>query len=100
MWEIWEKRWQVHNFSALAIYLKTNETAQSLFEEISQQFIGHIVLGHGDYEGNPKYGFSEFAILIHPKSWNELFGTEAVIAIYQYALARLYKLGGSINAIF
>lgn len=93
--KIWEKRWQRHNFSALAIYLKANSAEQE-----TETFVGHAILGHGDYLGDPNYGISEMALVIHPHFWNANYadpdqetgianqtgiGTEVVRAVQAYA---------------
>jgi Acetyltransferase (GNAT) domain len=84
---IWLDRWNTHFFSAMKI---TDKTSAS---------IGHIILGHGDYESSDR-GWSEMAIVIHPHYWNSKFkdteqdiglaemqgvGTEVVQAIVDYA---------------
>lgn len=85
---IWLVRWDKHPFSAFAVLDKTENTV-----------IGHAILGHGDYEGNPKKGCSEIAFVIHPDYWNHLYtpkelggakgkqgiGTETVAALVHYA---------------
>lgn len=93
--KIWENRWQKHNFSALAIYLKADSTEQG-----TEIFVGHAILGHGDYLGDPNYGISETALIIHPHFWNAKYadsdqeigianqtniGTEVVRAVRAYA---------------
>lgn len=62
----WAERWKEHNFSALAIYHKT---------EASTEFVGHAILGHGDYDGSSQ-GFSEIAYITDPKFWNHSHGNE------------------------
>lgn len=55
----WVKRWSLHPFSALAIV-----------DDLSKKVIGHVVTGHGDYEGNFENGWSEMALVIDPRFWN------------------------------
>ena len=96
----WVERWKIHPFSALAIFLKQTD-------KVAQQFVGHVVLGHGDFEGDPNHGWSEAAIIIDPKYWNAAYaasnegvgaaglkgiGKEAVEAVAFYAQA-LYEKG-------
>lgn len=59
----WAARWQQHHFSAFAVFLKSEDDSES-------SFVGHVVLGHGDYEDNVENGWSEVAIMIDPKFWN------------------------------
>ncbi|MBI2742603.1 MAG: GNAT family N-acetyltransferase [Chlamydiales bacterium] len=64
----WIKRWQSGDpFGGMAIYLK--ETGE---------FVGHIVLGHGD---NP--GESSLAGLGNARFWNSGYGTEAAVALVE-----------------
>lgn len=85
--KIWLDRWNKHYFSAMKINDKSGAS------------VGHIILGHGDYE-SPDRGWSEMAIVIHPRYWNSKFkdenqeigvaemqgiGKEAVQAIVDYA---------------
>jgi hypothetical protein len=66
------------------------------------QFVGHVITGHGDYEGKLVDGFSEMAVVIKPEYWNSDFkdegkgigikgqkgiGTEVVRAAVAYAKA-------------
>jgi hypothetical protein len=61
--ETWVKRWTVHSFSALAVVDKKMQKA-----------IGHVISGHGDYEGNRNTnGWSEMAFILHPAYWNSDF---------------------------
>lgn len=86
---IWLERWNKHSFSALKISDK-DSGAQ----------IGHVILGHGDFEDDIDIGFSEIAIVISPPFWNSRFkdlskgigtqnmegiGTEVIKAIVAYA---------------
>lgn len=74
----WTTRWNERDpFSGLCVRdKKTNE------------FIGHIVLGHGDRPGQ-----SEIAFLFHKKFWNQGFGKEAVTAIIQDYAPELIRRG-------
>lgn len=56
---IWLKRWNEHPFSALAIV-----------DAKMKKVIGHVVLGHGDFEGDLRKGNSEVACVIDPAYWN------------------------------
>src|ERR1700722_8586306 len=68
----WVKRWRENDpYSALAIF--TRDTGE---------FIGHIVLGHGDDPGQ-----SEIAFLLLKRYWDHGYGTEAVMAVvHDYAV--------------
>lgn len=66
----WQERWKVHPFSALAIFRKT-------IDNHNRDFVGHAILGHGDYEGNPESGFSEAAIILTPSYWNADFADKS-----------------------
>lgn len=87
----WKQRWKIHPFSALAIVEKKHK-----------KVIGHVVLGHGDFEGaeNIHQGWSEVAYIILPQYWNSDYqdkdkeigtmgykglGTEVVEAVMVYA---------------
>lgn len=94
----WIKRWDIHPYSALAVV-----------DRVSKQVIGHMVLGHGDWEGDRANGWSEVAIVIHPNYWNYLksnlkndvgsafkhhMGTEAIRAAVAYAKVLRERLEG------
>jgi RimJ/RimL family protein N-acetyltransferase len=70
----WVNRWQRHNFSAFAI------TARKTGE-----FLGHAVIGHGDYEGDINNGWSEYAIALKSEAQNKKVGTEVTEALVNYA---------------
>ncbi len=79
----WAKRWKENDpYSALAV-----------FKNDTDEFAGHVVLGHGD---NP--GESEIAYLFMKNCWKQGFGTEAVTSVVrEYApatVAKGYTLGG------
>lgn len=57
--KIWLERWNEHSFSALAIV-----------DNKDKKVIGHLISGHGDYEGNFTKGWSEVAVVIDPAYWN------------------------------
>jgi RimJ/RimL family protein N-acetyltransferase len=75
--KIWVERWRHRDpYSALAV-----------FKQGSDDFVGHVVLGHGDAPGQ-----SELAYLSMQKYWNQKFGTEAVSAIVkEYAPATVQE---------
>lgn len=81
--DIWINRW--HN--------KDPYSGLSIFKSDTNDFIGHIVLGHGDEPGE-----SELAYLFHQKYWGKGYGSEAVNAVVkEYAQATIkenYKLEG------
>jgi len=63
---VWTDRWKTTDpYSALTIFSKA-----------SNEFIGHIVLGHGD-----KPGEAEAACVIHEQFWKQKYGTEAAAAL-------------------
>lgn len=64
--QIWHERWKLHSFSALAVV-----------DRQVQKVIGHVISGHGDYEGNLNTGWSEIAYVIEPAYWNCDFKDEA-----------------------
>lgn len=74
--QIWTDRWKNKDpFSALAVFKKdTNE------------FIGHIIIGHGFRPGESELGFAFVA-----EEWNKGYGTEAVSAILQHYALELVK---------
>lgn len=62
----WAKRWAQNDpYSGLAV-----------FKNNSNEFIGHVVIGHGDDPGQ-----SELAYLFKKNYWNQGFGTEAVNSV-------------------
>ncbi len=71
--DIWVKRW--HNkdpYSGLAV-----------FKSDTDDFLGHVVLGHGDTPGE-----SELAYLFNHNYWGKRYGTETVTTIVkEYAPA-------------
>lgn len=87
--KIWLDRWNQHSFSALKITDKATGAN-----------IGHVILGHGDFDEDIDRGWSEMAIVVDPSFWNANFvdtskgigtrhmhriGTETVQAIVAYA---------------
>ncbi len=62
----WLERWNEHPFSALAV-----------LESKTNKVIGHVISGHGDYEGDLTKGWSEMAVVIDPNYWNSEFKNEA-----------------------
>ncbi len=76
---LWDRRWRNNDpYSGLAVFR-------------DKDFIGHVVLGHGDRPGE-----SELAYLFHQKYWNQGYGTEAVTALvkeYAPMVAKDYQLG-------
>ena len=68
----WQERWALHGYSAIAIC------------DLAEKVIGHVVLGHGDYDADLK-GWSEVAIVIHLDHWGERKGIQTILAIVQYA---------------
>ncbi|MDB2613842.1 GNAT family N-acetyltransferase [Chlamydiales bacterium] len=79
--EGWINRWKNHLFSAFAIR-----------DVNTDEFVGHVVLGHGDYEGDTEYGFSEVAMVIHHDHWGNKRGSEVALAVAEYA-KELFKRG-------
>jgi len=73
----WALRWKGKDpYSALAVFKKE-----------SGEFLGHIVLGHGDYPGE-----SEAAYIFHKQFWGQGYGGEAVSALIQdYAPATIQE---------
>jgi hypothetical protein len=65
----WLERWELHPFSAMAIFRKSVENRP-------EEFVGHAVLGHGDFEGDPQHGFSEAAIILTPEYWNARYAKQ------------------------
>jgi RimJ/RimL family protein N-acetyltransferase len=65
----------------------------AVFKKDSGEFIGHVVLEHGD-----KAGESELAYLFNRPYWGQGYGSEAVSAVVKdYALATMeegYSLDG------
>ena len=67
--EAWVKRWNTNDpYNGLAVF--TKDTAE---------FVGHVVLGHGDLPGE-----SEVAILTMKKFWNKGYGSEAMTALVRH----------------
>lgn len=75
--ESWIKRFQDQDpFNGLKVSKKD-----------TGEFIGHVVLGHGDRPGQ-----SELAYLFKKAHWNQGFGTEAITALVnEYALLIIQK---------
>ena len=81
--DTWARRWRENDpYSSLAV-----------FKNDSDEFLGHVVIGHGDAPGE-----SELAYLFMKKHWGNGFGTEAVTAVVkEYAPATVkegYTLEG------
>jgi RimJ/RimL family protein N-acetyltransferase len=73
----WVERWKSGDpFGGFAIRLKSGE------------FVGHVVLGHGDHPGH-----SEIAYLIRSDKWQLGYGSEAVRGVVQ-GLAPLLRVYG------
>lgn len=73
----WVERWKSGDpFGGFAIRSKSGE------------FIGHVVLGHGDHPGH-----SEIAYLIRSDRWQQGYGSEAVRGVVQ-GLAPLLRVYG------
>lgn len=74
---VWVQRWhQQDPYSGLAI-----------FKRDSDEFIGHVSLGHGDDPGQ-----SELAYLFMKDHWRKGYGTEAITAVVkEYAPATVEK---------
>lgn len=80
---VWRERWDTHDpYSGLAVFKKGTE-----------DFVGHVVLGHGDHPGE-----AELAGLWNTDFWRQGYGFEAATAIVQeYAPATVqegYLLNG------
>lgn len=60
----WLERWKEHPFSALAVV-----------DRETNKVFGHVVLGHGDYEGCADHGWSEGALILDPAYWNADYPT-------------------------
>lgn len=75
--EIWARRWRERDpYSGLAV-----------FKNDTDDFLGHVVLGHGDAAGE-----SELAYLFNRSYWKKGYGTEVVTAIVkEYAPATLQE---------
>ena len=71
--DVWVKRWREHDpYTGLAVF--RNDT---------DDFLGHVVLGHGDAPGE-----SELAYLFNRPHWGKGYGSEAVTAVVkEYAPA-------------
>jgi RimJ/RimL family protein N-acetyltransferase len=80
----WLGRWKMHCFSALAVVDRKTQTV-----------IGHVVSGHGDYEGSHnEKGWSEVAVVIDPARWDTHFTVETEVVRASVAYARaLHKRG-------
>ncbi len=81
--DVWVKRWREHDpYTGLAVF--RNDT---------DDFLGHVVLGHGDAPGE-----SELAYLFNRPHWGKGYGSEAVTAVVkEYAPATVkegYLLDG------
>jgi len=75
--DVWVRRWQEGD----------PYTGLSVFKNDSDDFLGHVVLGHGD-----QAGCSELAYLFNRVNWGRGYGTEAVTAVVkQYAPATVQK---------
>jgi RimJ/RimL family protein N-acetyltransferase len=71
------KRWKEKDpFSAFAVFKKDTD-----------EFVGHVVVGHGD---NP--GEASLAYVIYKPYWNQGFGTEAVEAVVKKIFPALKKI--------
>ncbi len=80
--DVWVKRWRESDpYTGLAVFQKETD-----------DFLGHVVLGHGDVAGE-----SELAYLFNQRHWGKGFGSEAVTAVVkEYAPATVqegYLLG-------
>lgn len=80
---VWVKRWHQNDpYAGLAV-----------FEKGTEDFLGHVVIGHGDEAGQ-----SELAYLFMKNHWDKRFGSEAVTAVVkEYAPATVeegYTLDG------
>jgi RimJ/RimL family protein N-acetyltransferase len=80
---VWNKRWNQNDpYNGLAV-----------FKKFTDEFIGHVVLGHGDAPGQ-----SELAYLFMKNHWGKGYGTEAAMAVVKdYAHATVeegYTLEG------
>jgi len=75
--DVWVKRWREHDpYSGLAIFRKD-----------TKEFVGHVVLGHGDQPGE-----AELAGLGNQGFWEKGYGSEAATAIVQeYAPATVQE---------
>ena len=86
----WVQRWEALRdpFSAFAVFSKKE----------GGQFIGHLVLGHGD-----RHGQSELAFLFKPQHKNENYAVQAVTAVIKGYIPRivdyyLVNLNSSVQA--
>ena len=78
----WIERWKTGDpFSGLAVFKKD-----------TGEFMGHIILGHGDLPGQ-----AELAFLFLPKFWNQGYGKEAVAAILEKYAPELVRLGYQVD---
>jgi len=82
---IWEKRWTNNDpYSGLAVFKKC--------EDGKREFVGHVVLGHGD-----EPGVSEIACLFHKNHWRQGYGREVSALVAEFASATVkegYQLDG------
>lgn len=81
--DVWVKRWHDNDpYAGLAV-----------FKNDSDDFLGHVILGHGDVSGE-----SELAYLFNQTYWKQGYGNEAVTALVkEYAPATVsegYTLEG------
>src|SRR3990167_1103777 len=74
---VWVKRWRENDpYAGFAV-----------FHQETDDFLGHIVLGHGTQAGE-----SELAYLLKRPHWNKGYGTEAVRAVVrEYAPATVQE---------
>lgn len=75
--DIWVKRWREKSpYAGLAIFKKDTD-----------DFVGHIVLGH-----KPEGGTSELVYLLHAHQWGKGYGSEAATAVVrEYAPATVQE---------
>lgn len=75
--DVWVKRWREGDpYTGLAV-----------FRHDTDDFLGHVVLGHGDVAGE-----SELAYLFNQMHWGKGFGSEAVTAVVEeYAPATIQE---------
>jgi ribosomal-protein-alanine N-acetyltransferase len=75
--DVWVKRW----------YQNDPYTGLAAFKKDTDEFLGHVVIGHGDAPGQ-----SELAYLFMKNHWGKGFGTEAVTAVVkEYAPATVME---------
>jgi RimJ/RimL family protein N-acetyltransferase len=75
--DVWVKRWHERDpYSGLAVC-----------ERDTNDFVGHVILGHGDQPGQ-----SEMAYLSAQRHWHKGYGTEAIAAVlYDYSSTLIHK---------